>query len=839
MPEKNIQELLLNDEIERYPDVARRHRPDRVAEYSRTEDGQTVTFVSENRVRLAVSVLTPDIFRLSYSMPGDPDDDFSYAIDPEFQPEETEVRVEEKKGHYRISGPSISCRVAKEKMLVSFHDSDSSVICEDRRGYYRRDTLMRGITEVSISHKAPDDAEYYGLGDKACALNLRGTVFENWNTDSFSYERGDDPVYRSIPFYMALTGGRAYGIFFDNSYRTRFNFDRNRSGTTKFSAEGGKADYYFINGPELLDVARRYTRLTGRPELPPLWSLGYHQCRWSYYPESTVRDIAAKFRNLEIPCDAIYLDIDYMENYKVFTWNKKHFPNPKQLIRDLKEDGFRTVVMIDPGILIEEGYKVYEEGLEKDYFCKRPDGELMIGPVWPPRCVFPDYTRPEVREWWGDLYDEFMNGLSVSGIWNDMNEPAVFEVESKTFSGEIRHDYDGHPCSHRKAHNIYGMQMARASMQGIRKHVPDKRPFLLTRSNFSGGQRYAALWTGDNIATWDHLRLANEQCQRLSISGFSFCGSDIGGFAETPSPELFVRWIQLGIFHPLFRTHSMGFNVDGAAAVNQDEVEKEKSKEMSPDQEPWSFGKKATERSREAINLRYRLLQYLYTAFHEYVTDGTPVLKPMVYFDQADPEAGRHPDEFVVGGQLLVSPVLKKGQKQKEVYLPGESWYHYWDDERLAGTKTHKIDAPLDRIPLFVKAGAVLPMRELMQYTDERKPEKLTLLAYHPGDNSRAAVTSPLYEDAGEGYGYREGDYRKTRFTLEGSDTGLKLSAEREGEFTPAYKVIELVLIGLPFTPGTGSVDGSETKPEEITRNGKKAWRMSVSPDFSEVTVKA
>src|SRR5699024_5667175 len=453
---------------------------------------------------------------------------------------------------------------------------------------------MKGVTKVEITKEAPEDLTYWGLGDKVPESNLRGHSFENWNTDSFEYKRGDDPLYRSIPFYAALQNGRAYGIFLDNSYRSHFDFDSNERNISSFSATGGVMDYYFINGPGLTEVTERYSRLTGTPEMPPMWALGYHQCRWSYYPESRVRKLAETFRDKQIPCDALYLDIDYMDGYRVFTWNEDHFPDPTSMIEDLKQQGFKTIVMIDPCIKADNDYFVYRQGKEKDYFCRRPDGDLLLAPVWPAQSAFPDFTRPEVRDWWADLYEDHIAAKKVAGIWNDMNEPAVFEIESKTMPEDIRHHYEGQPCSHKKAHNIYGMQMARASLQGLKKHNPDKRPFLLTRANFAGGQRYAALWTGDNIASWDHLKLANEQCQRLSISGYSFVGTDIGGFVDEPSPELFTRWLQLSVFHPLFRTHTMGFNVDGSAAVDEEEVQQQKKRKETSDQEPWSYGEKYT-----------------------------------------------------------------------------------------------------------------------------------------------------------------------------------------------------------------------------------------------------
>ncbi|MDX1636672.1 MAG: glycoside hydrolase family 31 protein, partial [Balneolaceae bacterium] len=675
---------------------------------------------------------------------------------------------------------------------------------------------------------------FYGLGDKAVEQDLRGRSYENWNTDSYGFERGDDPLYRSIPFFMTLRNGNAYGIFLDNTYRTIFDFDHRKDNTVTFSAEGGQMNYYFINGPLLETVAERYAKLTGTPELPPLWALGYHQCRWSYYPDKRVREVARTFRELEIPCDAIYLDIDYMEDYKVFTWNREYFPNPKQLIQDLFDEGFRIVVMVDPGIAVQSGYEVYENGIQNDVFCKRADGDLMIGPVWPPRTVFPEFTNPDVRAWWADLYDDFMNGLGVSGIWNDMNEPAVFEVRRKTFPDDIRHDFDGHPCSHRKAHNIYGMQMARASFEGIRKHNPEKRPFLLTRANFSGGQRYAALWTGDNIASWDQLRLGHEQCVRLSISGYSFCGTDIGGFVDRPSPELYTRWIQLGIFHPLIRTHSMGYHLEGAAAVKEEEVESRKAEETL-DQEPWSFGKQATAICRSMINLRYRLLPYLYTAFHRYVTDGTPILRPPLFHDQQDTKLQSQSDEFMFGSQILVSPVLEKGLKKKKVYLPRGEWFHFWNDMLLRGGEKHVVDTPLKSIPFFIKAGTVLPLRELMQYTTQKDQDTLELLVYHGNGEEE----SQLYEDAEEGMDYQTGSYQETAFYYSGDNRSATLYADRTGSFEPTYDRFELTFVGLPFEPKTCRVDREEVALNSRKRNGKTVHQIVISTDFNSVKLSA
>jgi len=822
----------LTEGSDRHRDVISRHRPDRIDTIE--EEGQSITFVTENNVELIIRLVTPEIFQLTYYLEGDVRSDFSYAIDPGFKAPDFDYSLEENDEHYIIETSSLKATVTKEKLLVDFFDKDGNILCEDEDGFYRRESLMKGISELKVTKKAPRGVRYFGLGDKAVDVDLRGRAYENWNTDSYAYERGEDPLYRSIPFYLALIEDRAYGIFMDNTYRTRFSFDRQKDRVSSFNARGGVMNYYFIYGPGLNEVTERYTKLTGTPEMPPMWALGYHQCRWSYYPEERVRELADTFREKKIPCDAIYLDIDYMDEYRVFTWNERLFPDAGKMISDLRKQGFRTIVMIDPGVKVDKDYFVYRQGVENNYFCKRPDGETVIAPVWPSKCVFPDFTDPEVRNWWADLYKPLINDLEMGGIWNDMNEPAVFEVKRKTFPNDIRHDYDGHPCSHKKAHNIYGMQMAKASLEGIRKHAPDRRPFLLTRANFSGGQRYAALWTGDNIATWDHLRLANEQCQRLSISGYSFVGSDVGGFVKKPDGELLARWMQLSVFHPLFRNHSMGYNVDGAAAVKKDQVELQK-RNTENDQEPWVYGKKFTKINREVINLRYRLLNYLYTSFYSYLNEGTPILKPLAYEDQGDQKAAMQNDAFLFGDDILVSPVLSKGKTEVSTYLPDGKWYHYWDNMVFEGRNSYDISAPLERIPFFVREGTVLPLREVMQYTDEKDPETLELNVYY----SNKSKTSLLYEDAEEGLEYKNGEYLLTRFDYDGGtgDRKVILKASREGSYQPTYISVEITFIGLPFEVDTAEVDGDEADVEMVESGKVKVCKLKAPAGFEEIVV--
>lgn len=808
---------------DRVLDVVNRHYPDVLIRMHHADN--RFEFECMNGVVLVITVLTDKIFRLRYCIDGEFMEDFSYAIDPNFQPQPPEVYFEEFEDYYAIATFELTCQVMKRGLLVNFFDKNGNVVCEDETGFYLRESLLQGISRIKVTKKAPKGKHFFGLGDKSSSQNLRGRAFENWNTDAFGFTAESDPLYRSIPFYYALHDGLGYGIFFDNSYRTRFSFDRTGNEISSFSTSGGEMNYYFIFGPELTKVTQQYHDITGRPELPPLWSLGFHQCKWSYYPEARVREIAQEFRSRQIPCDAIYLDIDYMDEFRCFTWNKKFFPEPAKMVQDLSEEGFKTIVMIDPGIKVDKNYWVHQEGIQGKHFCRRADGMLMKGPVWPEECHFPDYTHPKTREWWGGLYRELVQDIGIHGFWNDMNEPAIFKVNYKTFPNSVRHNYDGHPCSHKKAHNIYGMQMSRASYDGIKKLRPEKRPYLLTRATFSGGQRFAAVWTGDNLATWEHLHIANIQSQRLSISGYSFVGSDIGGFAENPTGDLLVRWLQLGIFHPLMRVHSMGNHLDGGAPIDPDAIAEMAASGKVQDQEPWSFGEPFTTYARQAIELRYQLLPYLYTAFRQNVLHGEPILKPLSFYDQTDRIAVEYEEAFVLGHQLLAAPVTTPDLAAQSVYLPSGNWYSYWSDEWHEGQQEVKVATPLDQFPFFVLEGTILPFAPVMQYSDERAIEQMTLKVYFKNGNAN----SELYQDAGDGYGYEQGQYALHLFELIGNDNSLRIRQQRAGQLSPTYDTFKVELIGLPFEAKQCVVDGQLI---EIVENA-----VILPSDFEEMLV--
>lgn len=766
----------------------------------------TFNIITENEILLQVTVIRDSIFRFRYATEGNFPPDFSYALDKNAPHGYNHLESSETATTYIIKTSKLVLQIDKRTLKKRIYDLDGVLINEDEAGFHWEFSYEHGSDIVKMSKLAQKMESYYGLGDKPMHFNLKGKRVENWVTDQYAFGKDQDPLYKSIPFYVGLHSDKAYGIFFDNTFRTFFDFCQERRNTTSFWAQGGEMNYYFIYGPGMDSVVSSYTDLTGKPDMPPLWALGFHQSKWSYYPESNVREVAEKFRELKIPCDAIYLDIDYMDGFRCFTWNYDYFPDPKKMIDDLEKDGFKTVAIIDPGIKIDKNYPVYTEALENDYFCKRADGPLMKGKVWPGECNFPDFTNPKVREWWAELYHELIGDMGVHGVWNDMNEPAVMEVPTKTFPLDVRHDYDGHPCSHRKAHNIYGMQMARATYHGVKKYTYPKRPFIITRSAYSGSQRYCSSWTGDNVATWEHLWVANQQIQRMCLSGMSFIGTDIGGFAEQPTGELFSRWIQLGVFHPFCRVHSSGDHGD---------------------QEPWSFDKEVTDIVRDYVEMRYELLPYLYTMFWEYAQEGIPMIKPLVYHDQEDHQTFYRTDEFIFGNDILVCPILEPNAQGRRMYVPRGSWYNYWTDEIVEGGKEQWVDADINKIPLFIRSGAMIPKYPVQQYVGEKKIETLTLDVYYKDGKGKARV----YEDAQDGYDYKKGRFSLRSFKLTGKKNELIIQQHKEGKFVTEYDTITMKFHGLPFKVTAVEVDNQIDT--SIKFNGEAT--LEITKDFSEL----
>ncbi|MFD1768943.1 glycoside hydrolase family 31 protein [Sphingobacterium suaedae] len=767
---------------------------------------QSAFIFTDGKASVEIKVFSDEIIRVRLAPQGTFLDDFSYAIKKDLDLRPTSFSFDETVDTYCIRTSVAVCKIQKENFLVSFEDAEGAVINADRAPMHWEESPDFGGYYVYCTKETQADEAFFGLGDKSTNLNLRGRRFRNWNSDTYGFGFNQDPLYKTIPFYIGVSSGHAYGIFFDNTFKTFFDFAAEKNDRTSYWSEGGEMQYYYIHGPLMMDVVKRYHELTGTHYMPPLWAIGYHQCRWSYYPEANVREVAQQFRKREIPCDAIYLDIDYMDGYRCFTWNKRYFPDPKKMISDLAANGFKTVVMIDPGIKVDEDYWVFKEGKENKYFCRRGDDYFMEGYVWPGRCQFPDYTNPKVRDWWGTLYKGLVDD-GVAGVWNDMNEPAVFG--RGTFPDDVRHYFEGLRGSHRKAHNIYGMQMVRSTYDGLKKLQRNKRPFTITRAAYAGTQRYSSVWTGDNIATWEHLRIGLLQLQRLSVSGLSFCGTDIGGFTGEPNGELYTRWMQFGVFSPFMRVHSAG---------------------DTRDREPWSFGPEWEAICKKFIEIRYKLLPYIYTVFWRQHKYKEPILRPISLLEQHKPENLQREEEFGFGHHILVSPVIHPGQQSKIVYLPEGTWYYYFDHTKYLGGQEHQIDTPLDKMPVFVRGGSVIPEYPVMQYTGEKNIDTLQLNVYW----AEGRYDSEVYLDYGDTFAYEQSVYSEKHFIVEGKQDSLTVVQYQEGMYNERFDTYKMYLVGVPFTISRIDADGSI-----LTMNTDDQGQsyVSVEKEFRKLTI--
>lgn len=675
--------------------------------------------------------------------------------------------VKEKPDYLEITTKRLTLQVYDD-FLIDIYDETGRLLCRDYRGKRRLGRsigqkfveLLEGEGhkvnpatdlnyEIQVLKQMEGDEAFYGLGDKVGCLNKRHYDYVMWNSDlPEAHTEAFQALYKSIPFFITLRRDCVYGIFFDNTYRSYVDFGKETNDYYYFGAEQGNLDYYFIAGETMPQIVKNYTYLTGRTPLPQLFTLGYHQSRWGYETTADVRGIAAKYRDLEIPIDTIHLDIDYMEHYKVFTWNEADFGEPGKVIRDLSKDGFKFITIIDPGVKVEDGYPVYEEGMRQGYFAKTPEGEVYVNAVWPGDAVFPDFGNPRVREWWADN-QKYLVDLGARGVWNDMNEPASFRgqlPDDVVFTDEDR------VSNHAKMHNVYGHLMAKAAYEGWKKY-DGRRPFVLTRACYSGSQKYAAGWTGDNQSLWEHLRFAVPQLCSMGLSGMAFVGTDVGGFGADVTPELLARWVQVGCFSPFFRNHAS---------------------KGSTNQEPWQFGEEVLAIYKKYVVLRYHFLPYFYDLFRECETTGLPPMRPLVLHYEKDENVKNLNGEFLMGERMLVAPVMEPGMNHKLVYLPKGVWYDYWTGEKLDGGKWLMREAPLDTCPVYVRGGSILPAYEPMQYVGERELDTLILEVY--SGNGRYVH----HQDNGEDFTYRKGAYNEYEMVILADGT-LKIELTHQG----------------------------------------------------------
>lgn len=683
-------------------------------------------------------------------------------------------------------------------------DRQGQLLCADYTGVRKEaealspEELEQMIQEGHIVHSGDDACQFqitkqlfgdeviYGLGDKTGFLNKKGYDYMMWNSDNPD-PQVENPtfkaMYKSIPFFITLRPEGVYGIFLDNHFKTFFDMGYSSPEYYSFGATGGELDYYFIYGKTIREVITGYTNLTGRSPLPQMWTLGYHQSRWSYASEQEVLELANTFQKYNIPCDAIHLDIDYMDNFKIFTTDQERFSHLKDLSEKLQKMGIKLVTIIDPGTKAEEGYYLYDEGVEKGYFATTPQGEIYHNVVWPGDSVFPDYTSDEVRHWWGRQTSRLLQ-QGIRGIWNDMNEPA-------SFHGPLPDDvvFPGNKTSrqHKEVHNVYGHLMAKATYEGL-KEQDGKRPFVITRACYSGSQKYSTAWTGDNQSLWVHLKMSIPQLLNLGLSGMPLVGTDIGGFGSNTTAELLSRWIEASCFAPLFRNHCAKF---------------------SRRQEPWQFDQETLDINRKYINLHYKFLPYLYDLCYEESRTGLPILRPLVMHYQEDKNTWECNDEYLVGESLLAAPVTDQGARARMIYLPDGIWVDYWTGERIQGGKNILRDAPMDICPIYVKAGSLLPTWPPMNFIPEGGSSQL-ILEYYPLDsknpghsNSNSSGTASIhpangcsktaylhYQDNGTDFAYEQGEYNLYEFSV---DDNLSLVIKKSNQgYSGAYKQISM-----------------------------------------------
>jgi len=761
--------------------------------------------------RIECRWIDPETVRLRFKPQSDPsvfeDDPFSYAVESiNWTPVHVTIHDDNDEGE-TSEPPQISVVVDNQAYLIDRDDFRLIAHSKSNGHLYSVTPIWREDGAVGLRTQLADDEACYGTGERAFNLNLRGRKLALWNVDPGGYRRGDDPINTSIPFYMGVHNNGTYGVLWDNSHRGSIDCGHTNPGELLITGEAGECCAYFFGQSYLDGVMKAYTGITGRMPLPPLWALGYQQSRYSYMSQQEVLSIAREFRQRRIPCDVIYLDIHYMDEYRIFTWDKERFPDLPGMILELHEMGFKIVPIIDPGVKIDNGYSGYTTGVAEDIFLKYPDGEPAAGVVWPGLCHFPDFDNAQTHEWWAQQLRPLLEA-GIDGIWNDMNEPVIFRPGRP---GEIP-DYvvhrqtDGSRKSHLESHNAYGTLMGTASRSALDQQRSGKRQLSIVRAAYAGSQRVVSGWTGDNHSTWDDLRLSISVTLNMALSGFSFTGPDVGGFGEDCDGELLARWTQAACLLPYFRNHS---------AIH------------TANQEPWQFGQAYEDVCREAIELRYKLLPYLYTAFAQYHLTGKPIIQPVCVAEPENPHLRNVDDCYLVGDSLLVAPVMHPHALRRMVYLPEGNWYDFWTHEHFTEPGYISIEAPLTHLPLFVRGGTVLPMWPPLQHAGERKIDTLTLRIYADSGNSS------LYEDAGEGLAYQNGDHRWTYFTCEETSRSLTVSQSREGSYKPDYKKYRIEMIGATHPPQQVIADDN-TLIDWVYSDGVLSVEVS---DFDKLTI--
>lgn len=727
---------------------------------SYVQSGRTVTFQLADSGAVQLQLCSPSVVKIWFSpdgrlQRGNP----SFAVINEELEEVGTLHVDEQPACYELFTPKLRIRVNKSPFSLQIFDKYQKLLFSD---YKDRGHVSDGTRKVA--HKIlRRDEHFFGLGEKTGKMDRRGESYKMWNSDKPCYSIAEDPLYKSIPFFMS---SYRYGIFFDNTYKTEFKFGTENRESYSFEAPDGEMIYYFIFGKDYKEIMSQYVALTGKPIMPPKWALGFAQCRGMLTNEKLTREIAAGYRQRGIPCDIIYQDIGWTDGLQNFEWRRGNYDNPRKMLSDLKAQGFKVIVSQDP--VVSQATKAqWQEADRLGYFVKDSTTGKSYDMPWPwgGNCGVVDFTLPAVADWWG-AYQQKPIDDGVRGFWTDMGEPAWSNEES-----EERLVMQHHAGMHTEIHNVYGLTWDKVVKEQFEKRNPNQRVFQMTRAAYAGLQRYTFGWTGDSGNGDDVLQgwsqLANQipviLSAGLGIIPFSTC--DITGYCgdieDYPAmAELYTRWIQFGAFNPLSRIHH-----EGNVAV-----------------EPWLFGAEAEKNAKAAIELKYRLLPYLYTYAREAYDTGLPVMRPLFLEYPSDAETFGTDAQFLFGRELLVAPVVKKGAVTKNVYLPEGNWINYNDRKtRYTGEQWTTVSAPLDCIPMFVREGSILPTMPVMNYTDEKKVYPVTFEIFPARQGEEAAFT--LYEDDGEDLGYQRNEFAKTKVACRTTAKGYELEiGGREGK---------------------------------------------------------
>ena len=781
--------------------------------------------VRDGDARMQIVALRENVVRIRVAPSSELAEDASWAVLKEARQSAVAVTPDNTPDAVGFHTQTLTVSINRQTFALTISDRNGTVLQKDVR------PIEFHGKSFSVYKSMPIDEHYFGLGDKPGPLDRRGQAFTMWNTDAYAFQESTDPIYKSIPYFMAFRSGRAIGVFLDNTWRTSFDFGKQSSDTYSFGSVSGPLDYYVFYGPTPKQVVETYAWLTGTTPLPPIWALGFQQSRYSYTPQARVLEVANRFRTDHIPADVIYLDIDYQERNRPFTVDRNRFPDFSGMIAELASENFHVVAITDlhiakyPG----HGYAPYDSGLAGDHFVKNPDGSIYSGDVWPGPSVFPDFTRAQTREWWGGLYQEFSK-QGVAGFWNDMNEPAVFKTPTKTMPENVVHRIDEpgfikRSAPHAEIHNMYGMQNSRATFDGLQRLNPDLRPFVLTRASYAGGQRYAATWTGDNSSTWNHLRLATPMLENLGLSGFTLSGADVGGFVGTPQPDLLTKWIEIATFQPIDRDHT---------------------EKGSGDQEPWVGGAEPEAIRKRFIEERYRLMPYLYTLAQEASRTGMPIERPL-FLEFPDAAGDHHPidvdpeaaGEFLLGPDILVAaPPYPDRLDTYTVEFPSAKWYDYWTGQVVPKpapkadrdpndppsstdlvSLTTSIHPEIATLPVFVRAGAILPIAPLTQSTNEIPQGPLTLRVYL-GDE----CSGHLYLDDGKTYAYKTGASLQMDFGCEVNPSGLRIRiGEHKGPYPAWWREIRIEIYGWSPSKRRARLNGGNIEATMDVSPGKVA----------------